>query len=197
MRSLLLDYADLLLAALNAGIVVVIVVQLRQLGIRIVGPAAALLVFFSLRAAGRLVDAPQLPPAPNSTLSQVIDALSILAAIYLLTQTRRLVNAFRYEQDHARLRADEYARARHHYTQVVRHRMFNPLTVITGTLQTLRDGPQLDATTRAQLCDAALAAAHELEEVSLEPERRDTLERGLDAIPRSAERRVDDRMSSD
>jgi signal transduction histidine kinase len=191
MRSLLLDYTDLLLAALNAGIAIVVALQLRQVGIRLAGPAGALLLYFTLRAAGRVVDAPQLPPTPNSTLSQVIDALSILAALYLLTQTRRLVNAFRYEQDHARLRVEEYERARRHYTQVVRHRMLNPLTVITGTLQTLRDGPTLESDTRIALCDSALAAADELESVSLHPERRDALEHDLDAIPRAGRREGD------
>ena len=184
MHHLLLDNADLLLAALDAIVVVALAIQLRRLGIRVSGPAGALLVFFTLRVAANLVDAPQIPPAPNSDLDQVIDALSIAALLYLLTQTRRLVESFRVEQDHARLRATEYERARRHYTQVVRHRVLNPLTIITGTLQTLRDGPTLDASTRTGLCDAALAASHEIEGLTLDPARRDELEHDLDAIPR-------------
>jgi hypothetical protein len=67
--------------------------------------------------------------------------------------------------------------------------MLNPLAIIVGTLQTLRDGTPLESRTRAELCDSALAAAHELESLSLHPERRDALEHDLDAIPRTEERR--------
>lgn len=192
MQTPFTDYSDLLLAAVNAVIVIALAVQLGRLGIRVTGPAGALLVYFTLRGAARLADAPQIPPRDNSVIGQVIDGLSLLAALYLLTQTRRLVDTFRVAQNHARLHAIEYERARHHYMQIVRHRMMNPLTIITGTLQTLRDGPPLQPQMRVELCDSALTAAGELTDLSLAPERRDELEYELNAIPRPPEPPADD-----
>ena len=37
--------------------------------------------------------------------------------------------------------SEEYQRALFHYTQLVRHRMANPLQVIVGAAATLRAGP--------------------------------------------------------
>lgn len=178
------DYADLVLAALNAAVVGVIAFQMRRLGIRLSGPTVALLAFFALRVASRLIEAPQLHLHSTGTLEQIVDMLSILIVVYLLTLTRRFVHAIRIQQEIARSRADEYERARLHYTQAVRHRTMNPLTIVSGVLWTFRDGPALDEETRHELCDSALTAAGELVEVFLEPERRDQLEHELDPQPR-------------
>ncbi len=191
MTGSILDYADLILAALNAVVVIVIVLQMRRLDLHLSLPTAALLTFFLLRVAARLIDAPQLASHATGTLEQIVDVLSIALIVYLLTLTRRLVEAIRAQRDLARLRAEEYERARSHYTQVVRHRTMNPITVISGTLGTLRDRPELDEATRRSLCDGALAAALELSEVILEPERRDELEHELDAQPRVDEEAAD------
>lgn len=191
MSGSVLDYADLTLAALYAAVVVVLGVQLRRVHLRPSGPTAALLAFFALRAVARVNDAPQLHSESITTVNRVVDVLSIVLVVYLLTLTRRVVAAFRFQQDAAQSRADEYERALAHYTQVVRHRTMNPITIISGTLLTLRDGPQLDAQMRIELCDAALAAAHELHEVILEPERRDALEHELEARPRLDDERRD------
>lgn len=183
MGDLLLDYGDLVLGVLNVVVVLVLLVQLGRLRLGVGGPAAAVLAYFAMRAFARLIDSPQIPPGSRSDLAQVIDAVSIVTILYLLLQTGRLVTAFRLELRQARLREEEYDRARRHYTQVVRHRVMNPLTVIEGTLYTLRDGVPVDDDTRRSMCCAALDASRELRELSLEPERRDALEHELDALP--------------
>jgi hypothetical protein len=47
--------------------------------------------------------------------------------------------------------SEEYQRALYHYTQLVRHRMVNPLHVIGGAAATLQARPEMAATERAAL----------------------------------------------
>ena len=179
----LLDDTDLLLAAAYAFLAIALVFQLRRARVPFGSTGLALVLFFTLRAVDRAMDSPQLSPEPNRYLDQAIDLVSLLVILFLATRARRIVDAMRVRLDQADYRVEEYERARHHYTQVVSHRVRNPVTVIRGTLITLRDDVEMDARTRTALCDAALAATDVIEHVSLEPAPLDELEHELDAVP--------------
>lgn len=69
----------------------------------------------------------------------------------------------------AREAAAEYRRALLDYTQLVRHRIANPLTAVTGGLTTLLER-QLDEETQRLLLETMLEQAHELGRVALHPE---------------------------
>jgi signal transduction histidine kinase len=109
-------------------------------------------------------------------------ALSILLVVFL--NARHLARAAISTIDLAAYRAEEYERARLDYHQIVRHRMMNPLTVIEGAAQTLKSGASDSPEIRDQLCEVITNMTRELHEMTLEPERRDVLERGLQAVPR-------------
>lgn len=174
---------DLAAAALNVGIIVVLAGSLRRLGHRPTGPIVALLGYFIVRSFTRIVENGELLQEPHPRVEFALDALTVAILLYLLTQSARLARVLLADHDEAHYRAEEYERALQHYTQVVRHRLFNPLSVIKGGAVTLRDGTVADPHVRRELLDAMIASAEEIERVSLLPERRDELERELDAIP--------------
>lgn len=86
----------------------------------------------------------------------------------------------------------EYQRAVYHYTQLVRHRMANPLQAICGLAQTLDDHPDLPRERRLEMIAAILQQARVLERVSLEPSTSTTSERELHPRPFHRERPADD-----
>jgi len=77
----------------------------------------------------------------------------------------------------------EYDRAVKHYTQLVRHRIANPLQTICGMTHTLRDHPELDPARRIEMIAHIHEQAKALKRVSLEPRRVDHTERELDPRP--------------
>lgn len=77
----------------------------------------------------------------------------------------------------------EYQRALYHYTQLVRHRMANPLHVIGGAAATLQAQPGLDAESRGLLVAAIYKQAKILELICLEPKIMHPSENGLDPRP--------------
>jgi signal transduction histidine kinase len=79
--------------------------------------------------------------------------------------------------------SDEYQRALYHYTQLVRHRMANPLQVISGMSQTLASMPNLPASERVPMINAILGAARVLEKICLEPKIMHASEHELDPTP--------------
>jgi signal transduction histidine kinase len=179
---------DLLLALLNAFVAVVIVVRGRSHARRLAVALLALAGFFALRAISRLTSALGIDDSrlANIHVGQLLDVLLVAALVAILMTIERVLHGVAAIEDSARLREVEYERATRHYTQVVRHRMMNPLASIRGSAITLRDTPGIDETRRGQLLDAIVDATDELEEISLVPERRDELERDLDAIPHVA-----------
>jgi signal transduction histidine kinase len=158
--------------------------------------AAPLLVlagFFVLRGMTRLATALGYTDSriAQLDLGQLLDVLLIVALVAIMLTIERVLRGVADVEDSARMRADEYARAKRHYTQVVRHRMMNPIAAIRGSALTLRDAPRLEDSTRVELLDAIVGGCDQLEHVSLVPERRDELERDLDAVPRvSTDRRL-------
>jgi signal transduction histidine kinase len=111
----------------------------------------------------------------------VLELVGTVVIVLMLARASHIGRALAFTVDEARYRAREYDRARRDYTQVVRHRIANPLTVIQGAAQTL-DAAELDEATRHALRVSIIAAAQELEAISLEPTRGGVEERDLDAI---------------
>lgn len=64
---------------------------------------------------------------------------------------------------------DEYRRALRDYTQLMRHRLANPLTTILSGIATLRELPDMDPDTREALLEMMADHAAELERVALYP----------------------------
>lgn len=81
--------------------------------------------------------------------------------------------------------AAEYRRALLDYTQLVRHRIANPLTAISGGIRTLLEH-DLDEATRLQLLTLMLQKAEELERVALRPESLRAEETTLAPAPQGA-----------
>jgi signal transduction histidine kinase len=181
--ELLQVVADFAMSVVIAIFAVVIAFQLYRTRTPFRGPGIALVAFFALRAGWRLLDSALFAQSPAAA-EVVIDIVSALLLSYLVWQSVRFGRSLRQRHDHALERAVEYERAQHHYTQVVRHRVMNPISVIEGTLQTLRDDAIMNPMLRRELCDAALRATDEIAQVSLTPERIDDVERDLDAIAR-------------
>lgn len=180
----LLDYTDLLAAGLNLVLLVAIVLIVRRRGLLRTHLAVGLIAFFALRVLSRLNDSPEVLFQDNPMLELVLDVLSVVVLAYLLTQVARVDRILTAMLDEARFRTQEYDRAKRHYTQVVRHRLLNPVAVVKGSAQTLKADLGLEERVRAQICDAIIAMADEIQDISLNPERRDALEHDLDAIPR-------------
>lgn len=79
----------------------------------------------------------------------------------------------------------EYHRALRHYHDLVRHRIANPLLVICGMAETLRDIPDLDSETQEAMLQAIVDASVRLgSEALFDPQRHGIEEQELDAIPR-------------
>lgn len=83
----------------------------------------------------------------------------------------------------ARRDSQEYQRAIYHYTQLVRHRMANPLQTISGMALTLRDQRDLDPQLRHQMIEAIYEQAQALERICLEPQIVNDAERELRPRP--------------
>lgn len=179
-----IQFIDLALAVLNLLAAAYVVVRGRRWLSNRSAPLLALGGYFTLRGLSRLTDVFVDPgEAPNLALEVGLDVLLAATLVAIMLTIEPIARGIAAREDAARYRATEYERARRHYEQVVRHRLFNPLTVIRGAALTLRDEQLTDPAVRAQLLDAIVDASDEVERVSLAPERRDELERDLDAIP--------------
>lgn len=77
----------------------------------------------------------------------------------------------------------EYQRAIYHYTQLVRHRMANPIQIIQGAANAMLDLPDMDQDKRHALTVAIQQQAQVLENVCLQPVVKDDAERGLEPRP--------------
>jgi signal transduction histidine kinase len=119
----------------------------------------------------------------QGTLARVVilEMVGSVIILLILAYASRIAGAIAFVVDEARFRAAEYARARYDYTQVVRHRIANPLTIIKGASQTLDIG-ELNEEMRHALRLAIYQAAQQLEEISLEPTRQGDEEHEFDAV---------------
>lgn len=83
----------------------------------------------------------------------------------------------------ARVAEREYRRAIWHYTQLMQHRIRNPLQAIIGISETLLDMPDLEPSRRRALIEAIAQQARVLCDVSLEPRPIAPAERDLRPAP--------------
>lgn len=176
---------ELILGLLNGTVAAIILLRGRSSG-RMAIPLMVLASFFTIRAFARMSAAFDVDDSSvvSVGVGQALDVLLVAALVGILVTIERVMRGVAAVEDAARYRKEEYERANRHYTQVVRHRMMNPIAAIRGAALTLRDRPEITDPTRGQLLDAIIDGCGELEQVSLVPERRDELERDLDAVPR-------------
>jgi signal transduction histidine kinase len=181
--TFLQHYVDIIGAIFNFVIVGAIIIQVRILRLPFTRTVGAAVMFFIVRGLSRWYDQPDIWPTQNDNLELGLDLFSIALLAYILLNVPRICRTLFAAVDEGRFRAREYDRALHHYTQVVRHRILNPITVVKGSAQTLRTGAVRDPSIHEQLCDVIIDMASEMERITLRPERRDALEHDLDALP--------------
>lgn len=83
----------------------------------------------------------------------------------------------------ARWQESEYEHALDHYVQLMRHRLANPLTAISGLARTLVEIPDLDDATRTEMLRTIDEQAQKLLQISLDPRRVGDEEHELSAEP--------------
>lgn len=174
---------DIVLAVLNFVAAAYLILRVRRLAGHLTVATIALGAFFGLRGVSRLFESRGVAIVADERIVTAIELLLVAALVWILATLEPVVRGLVAREDAARLRAEEYERARRHYTQVVRHRMMNPITTIKGGAQTLLIDHVVDPVTQVRILESIVEACDELEHVSLEPERRDDLERELDAVP--------------
>lgn len=112
------------------------------------------------------------------------EALLEIASAQLSVAARNIANANAAER--------EYRRAVWHYTQLMKHRISNPLQTIIGMADTLRDMPDLERSRRQAMIEAIGQQARVLRDVSLEPRVLGDSERVLRPAPLEAAVRMHD-----
>ncbi len=148
----------------------------------------ALTAYFALRTAKRFVGAANHHEAIG--LDLYLDLILLPVLVLIIVASNRMIAGFQAARDEAEYRRDEYERARRDYEQLVRHRLFNPLTVVRGAAMTLKAGVP-DDQVRDSLLDAICDAADAIQNTTLEPERRSGEEHTLDAVPGPLRRQAD------
>lgn len=103
------------------------------------------------------------------------EALLEIASAQLSVAARNIASANAAER--------EYRRAVWHYTQLVKHRISNPLQTIIGMSDTLRDMPDLERSRRLAMVEAIGQQARVLRDVTLEPRVVAASERALRPAP--------------
>lgn len=172
---------DLAVGALEAVLALVVLVQIGRVG-RSVPWLGVLTLFFALRGADRIYTG--VSGSEPATTSWLLDVLLLVLLALLLSGMRRMLLGLKLARDEARFREEEYERASRDYRRLVRHRLANPITAILGSTQTLRDIPDLDELTRAELLATISREAERLAAVSTEPRPLSAEERTLRPMPR-------------
>jgi signal transduction histidine kinase len=176
------EYLNLLVGAFDLFVAILVVAELRRL--RMGTPRLALLLaaFFAAEFVNRMDDPD--PLLGHSALLDVsTDVLIVGILVPLILGARRIARGILASMSEARYRAADYERAKREYTQLVRHRIMNPLAVIRGAALTLEAGTVQDEQVREQLARAIVEASHRLEHISLEPERHGPEESELTPAP--------------
>lgn len=122
-----------------------------------------------------------LPRGDVGTLAATLDVLGLLLLALVVVDADHVARTIREELARSRERASEYERARLDYERIMRHRLGNPLAIVTGGVETIRSlGDQLDPAVREELLGEVAAAARRLEQLAIDPAPRTIEERGLD-----------------
>ena len=174
------NFVYVAVALLNAAMALMLLRYLPRFGREL--PWLALLsIYFAARAVRRALSIAH-GTVSESRIDLSTDLLLAGVLVGLLFSADRMIRGFAASRDEATYRAQEYERARRDYTQVVRHRIANPLTVILGAAETLQ-AQLADPATTAALLQAVKDSAVQIQEASLEPQRGGVEEHDLDAIP--------------
>ncbi len=179
----LLEVTNLVTGLATLAIAVLVVREIVRFRLGFPRVAVLLIVFFFALVLDRAA-APDPLFGYSRALDAATDVLVFLLLAALVLRARVLALGLLSTMDEARLRAEEYERARHDYSQLVQHRLANPLTAIYGAASTLQRS-DLDESVRVQLVATILEGAERIEQLGLGPERQGSEERDLDAVPRS------------
>ena len=112
----------------------------------------------------------------------VLEVVVLLVLVSLVVGATKIGRALERRIDEAEHAQNEYGRALLDYTQLVRHRIANPLTAVKGGIQTLL-AIDLAEPVRRNLLESMLVSATELERVALHPKRVSAEERDLRPTP--------------
>jgi signal transduction histidine kinase len=135
--------------------------------------------FCTVRALELAVGTFDIGPDQLSVALQAAALGVLLALVFGAGRMRQLLVA-RHEA--AKRAEHQFGEALLQYTQLVRHRIANPLTAVIGGIQTLRE-LELSPNVKNELLDAMEDKARELENVALHPERVDVVEQGIGPQP--------------
>lgn len=116
----------------------------------------------------------------------LVTALNTGASILLLALAIRsgsIVRELARGRRRAQFASREYERALADYELLMRHRLANPLTVVVGAIDTLRNHPELPTQTRHLLLELVAQAADDLERASIRPSPASIEEQGLRPAP--------------
>lgn len=159
----------------------VIISELRRFGRRLPW-LVVLMAFFLLRGVDRIYVS--FHGSDPNAVTATVDGVLILVLVFMLVGLRRTVQALELLDQEARWRQEEYNRALLDFRRLVRHRLANPLTAVTGALTTLEAMPDIEPELRSDLLRAAHEAADRLQDVALGPEVEGAEELELSAQPR-------------
>jgi signal transduction histidine kinase len=174
------------LASLEAVLALVVLRHFARFG-RAFPWLGALMAFFLVRAADRYYVA-FMGDEPLA-FSLLVDGLAVLLLTLLIFGIRRMVRGLLAVENEAAIKEAEYERALVDYRRLMRHRIANPLTALRGSIQLLKDLPDLSHEERAILIDSVLEAVERLEHVALNPSPLGKEEASLEGRPRLGGRR--------
>jgi signal transduction histidine kinase len=176
--------ADLLNFAIALLELVLALIVLRHLGRfgREFPWLAALMAFFFVRSADRFFVAIAGNEPPGFSI--LVDAPAIVLLALLLFGVERTVRGLEAMEDNAAFREAEYERALSDYRRLMRHRIANPLAVVRGGIQSLRDLDRLSEDEQREIIETLHEAALRLESVSLDPGPLGREEKRLEGRPR-------------
>jgi signal transduction histidine kinase len=143
---------------------------------------AILLISFFLVGGIALLNRPDPLIGHSDNLDAVLIVIDMVILLGLLLYVRVLVRNALRTVDEAKLRRDEYERARRDYGSLLRHRIANPLTTIEGAARTLVAG-RGDEESREQLLETIIDASRTLEQISIDPKLESPAEAGLEPVP--------------
>jgi signal transduction histidine kinase len=178
------DILNIVIGSLQLMLAVLVMRHLGRFG-RSFPWLAALMLYFGLRGIVRLYAGVFHDDVPAFEIAT--DVVLVVVLVLLAFGIERTVRGLRTAVDYAQQRREEYARALSDYRTLARHRLANPLSAIRGGIATLKDMPDLDADTRAEILEMIDREADRLERVALEPDVLSPEERSLRPRPTEPE----------
>jgi signal transduction histidine kinase len=179
------DWVNLIAGVTQIVIAIAVIFELAILR-RGIPRVAVLLVAFFVVDGLVAINRPDSLLGSSATLDAVLTVIDMAVLLGLLVYVRRLVRGALQTVDEAKLRAQEYERARRDYARLLRHRIANPLMTIGGAARTLR-AKRGDEAKREQLLDSIIEASKSLERISLEPQANSVEETSLEPAPKVEE----------